>query len=310
MLLDELIAVIEVLKRRIADHGPTLGVNETRTRMALIDPLLQVLGWDTTDPSIVIPEYDVSGRKADYALLDQKRRPSATIEAKRLGESLDSHLGQMINNSNLVGVEYAGITDGDQWQLYEVFRSGTLDERQLLNVRISKSPSYLIALKLLLLWRPNLTSDQVELASKPIAVPPTIVGPVPPVSDSIDWAPLSKFVVHKTTHLPEFIRFPDGSEHPLPAWNSLVLLTVEWLWSMGLLTTGNLSDFSSKARHLVYTEAIHPSGKQFFNPKPIAGTSVVVEANLSKFNSLKRTKDLLSGCGQDLSRVHLGVRRT
>ncbi|MCY3990524.1 MAG: hypothetical protein OXF50_04745 [Caldilineaceae bacterium] len=308
MLLDELMAVIETLKRRIADHGPILRVNETRTRLALIDPLLQVLEWDTTDPSIVIPEYDVNGRKADYALLDQKRRPSATIEAKKLGESLGSHLGQMINYSNLAGIEYAGITDGDQWELYEVFRRGTLDERQLLNVRISESHSYLIALKLLLLWRPNLSSGQVEQASKPIAVTPTIVGPVPPVSGSLDWAPLSKFVAHKTTKLPEFIRFPDGSEHPLQAWNALVLLTVEWLWSMGLLTTGNLSDFSSKERHLVYTEAIHPSGKQFFNPKSIAGTPVVVEANFSRFDSVRRTKDLLSGCGQDLSRVQLGVR--
>ena len=50
MLLDELITVIETLKQRITDHGAILQDNETRTRMALIDPLLQVLGWDTTVP--------------------------------------------------------------------------------------------------------------------------------------------------------------------------------------------------------------------------------------------------------------------
>ena len=56
MLLDELITVIETLKQRITDHGAILQDNETRTRMALIDPLLHVLGWDTTDPFLVIPE--------------------------------------------------------------------------------------------------------------------------------------------------------------------------------------------------------------------------------------------------------------
>ena len=308
MLLDELIAVIKTLKQRIADHGPTLRANETRTRMALIDPLLQILGWDTSDPSLVVPEYSVSGGKADYALLSQKGHPTTAIEAKRLDEPLHSHLMQMVSYSAMAGIKYAGITDGNQWELYDVLRPAALTERRILDLKISDSSPYFCALRLLLLWRPNLSSGQVELAGEPIAVPPSLVGPVPPVHGSLDWTPLSKFVAHKTATLPEFIRFPDGSEHKLLAWNSLVLLTVTWLWSKGLLTTGNLSEFSSKGRHLVHTDAIHPSGKQFFNPKSIAGTPLIVEANFSRLDCVKRTKALLSGCGQDLSLVHLGVK--
>ena len=97
MLLDELIDVIDTLKKRITDHGPSLKENETRTRMALIDPLLQVLGWDTSDPFLVTPEYDASGGKADYALLGQGGRPTAAIEAKRLGQPLQQHLMQMVS---------------------------------------------------------------------------------------------------------------------------------------------------------------------------------------------------------------------
>lgn len=151
MLLDDLIEVIEVLRRRIANRVPTLSVSETRTRVALIDPLLQVLGWDTADPSIVIPEYDVSGRKIDYALLGQNRLPAGIVEAKRLGSPLQPFLEQMINNANLVGVEFAGITDGDQWELYEVLRSDMSNIRKLLNLKISSSSSHRSALKLLLL---------------------------------------------------------------------------------------------------------------------------------------------------------------
>ena len=309
MLLDELVAVIETLKQRITNHGSTLRENETRTRMALIDPLLLVLGWDTTDPSVVIPEYDVSGRKADYALLGQNRQPTATIEAKKLGEPLQSHLGQMINYSNMAGIEFAGITDGDQWELYEVFRRGTLDERRMLNLRISASPPYLCALRLLLLWRPNLSSGRAEQANTPIAVPLPEVKPVPPIIDPMEWIPLSKFVVHKTTEHPEFIRFPDGNERPLQAWYDLVIQTIGWLWSKGILTTGNISDFSSKDRYLFHTKVVHPSGKPFFSPKPVVGTPLTVESNLSRVESAKRTNTLLGIYGQDLTRVHLGGKR-
>ena len=50
-MLDDLVAVIETLKGRIEQHRTTLQSNETRTRMALIDPLLTVLGWDVADPA-------------------------------------------------------------------------------------------------------------------------------------------------------------------------------------------------------------------------------------------------------------------
>lgn len=156
MPLDEFVTFIETLRRRINDHGPTLEVSETRTRVALIDPLLQVLGWDTTDPLTVIPEYDVSGRKIDYALLGQNSLPVAIVEAKRLGGPLQPFLEQTTNNANIAGVEFAGITDGNQWELYEVLKSDTSDVRQLLNLKISSSSSHLSALKLLLLWRAQL----------------------------------------------------------------------------------------------------------------------------------------------------------
>ena len=309
MLLGELIAVIETLKQRIAVHGSALRENETRTRMALIDPLLQVLGWDTSDPSLVIPEYSVGGGKADYALLSQEGHPTAAIEAKRLDEPLHSHLMQMVSYSAMAGIRYAGITNGDQWELYDVLRPVALTERRILDLRISDSSPYFCALKLLLLWRPNLSSEKAVQANTPIDVPLPKVDPVPPVIAPMEWTPLSKFAVHNIKKNPEFIRFPDGSEHPLQAWYDLVLQTVGWLWSKGILTTGNISDFPIKSRYLFHTEAVHMTGKPFFNPKPVAGTPLFVEANMSRVDSVKRTNALLGTYGQDLSRVHLGVKR-
>ena len=81
MPLDDVVTVIETIQQRIRDHGNTLRQNETRTRMALIDPLLTALGWDVADPGLVTGEYDLSGQRADYALLNSSGNPSAFVEA-------------------------------------------------------------------------------------------------------------------------------------------------------------------------------------------------------------------------------------
>lgn len=195
MALDDLVSDIEVLKKRIQSHGATLREDETRTRMALIDPLLQALGWDVSDPALVTPEYKVSGRRADYALLRPDGRPAATVEAKKLGEALASHRMQMLNYANASGVEYAGLTDGNHWELYKVFEPGRLEERRILDVSIADAPAYESALKLLLFWRPNLESGQPASASELILIDARLPAPRPtdaeqaptPRPESPDW---------------------------------------------------------------------------------------------------------------------------
>ena len=225
-MLDDLVGVIETLQQRIRDHGPALRENETRTRMALIDPLLAALGWDVSDPAVVTPEYNVSGRWADYALLRPDGQPAATLEAKKLGESLASHRMQMLNYSNAAGIAYAGLTDGNHWELYEVFAPKPLEERRVLQLSVVDTPAHQCALQLLLLWRPNLASGQPAAANHPIfavkaapvpePVPIQVVNEMiapPPVSDvspGNGWVTLSSFVVQvKTTP-------PDGN--PVFGW--------------------------------------------------------------------------------------------
>ena len=140
MGLDDLVARIELLRARIRSHNTALRENETRTRMALIDPLLHALGWDVSDPGVVTPEYKVSDGWADYALLRPNGQPAATVEAKKLGEPLMSHRMQMLNYANASGIDYAGLTDGNHWELYNVFKRGQLEERRILEVSIANDP--------------------------------------------------------------------------------------------------------------------------------------------------------------------------
>ena len=75
---------------------------------------------------------------------------------------------QMLNYSNASGVEYAGLTDGDHWELYEVFERGQLDDRRILGLSLSSMAAHECALRLLLLWRPNLESGKPVAAGEPV----------------------------------------------------------------------------------------------------------------------------------------------
>ncbi len=221
-MLDDLIAVIETIQNRIREHGHSLRENETRTRMALIDPLLTVLGWNVADPEVVTPEYSVSGRWADYALLISDGHPAATVEAKKLGEALEPHRMQMLNYSNASGIQYAGLTDGNHWELYEVFKQAPLNDRRMLDVSIANTPPHESALKLLILWRPNLASGEPVSANEPMFTaqeaapdpqPTDIQEPVtvsPPPTSNEGGMTLATFFPKSGEKFPPEIRLPDG----------------------------------------------------------------------------------------------------
>ncbi len=331
MPLDGLVSVIETLKACLHTHRQVLQANETRTRMALIDPLLQALGWDTADPALVLPEYDMSGNRADYALLDGTDKPTALVEAKKLGEPLASHRMQIVNYANLSGVPYAGLTDGNQWELYKVFDPAPIDDRLLLNMSIADRPAHAVALKLLLLWQPNLASGQPVAANGPVlttatepATPPPIAEPEterPPAPPSepppatAGWVPLSEVVYRKgeKPKPPKAIRFPKGSRYEITAWQQLPIHTIKWLWSERLLTEANIPVTSSRGTHLVNRTGKKPSGEPFRIPQSIAGTEldgkplILDGNNASGELGVNLAKRLLQECGVSLAEVQLQV---
>lgn len=313
MPLDDLVSVIETLQQRIRDHGPVLRENETRTRMALIDPLLTALGWDVSDPAAVTPEYSVSGRWADYALLRSDGQPAATIEAKKLGESLASHRMQMLNYSNASGVEYAGLTDGDHWELYEVFQRGQLEDRRILDVSIDNLPAHELALKLLLLWRPNLSSGKAIPADEPVLVANASIeqeasATVSQTHTSPDWIALSNYNPPGGSPHPTSIRFPDSEERPVNQWHETLTHTVGWLYANGRLNAGNVPvENSTGHRYVVSNGTTHPNGETFGNPASVEGTPFWVNINLNAAQVRRYIQILLNHCGISPDTVWLKV---
>ena len=280
MLLNDLVGAIDILKKRIHTHGSDLQANETRTRMALIDPLLQVLEWDPADPTLVTPEYASGSGPVDYALRGSGDKPAAFIEAKKLGEPLAKHQEQMVRYANMEGVPYAGLTDGDCWEFYEVFKQERLEDRRLLQVSISHDPIHECALKLLLLWRRNLSSVQPTQANKPIFVgapepdpesakaplstpepdpePATIAPSSTPEPKNTEWVALSVMFKGKrfsggAGDPPLTIKFPDDSEDSIQHWRDVFVNTAEWLDSKGLLANEVPVLSKTGAHHIVHT---------------------------------------------------------
>ena len=329
MLLDELVGVIESLKQRIRTHGATLRTNEIRTRVALIDPLLVALGWDVSDPALVTPEYTVGEGRADYALHGSESIPAAMVEAKRLGHPLsDDERMQMLNYANARGVRYAAVTDGDVWEFYEVFKQAPLEDRRLLSLRIANAPAHELALRLLLLWRPNVASGQPATASQPLLDWTTIPQPVvtvepetPPVTETLqqistdtstikpDWVPLPDFNPPGGSKPPRSIRFPDGQECEIKRWNDILVEVAAWLHSSGRLTASDEPVSSSRNIYIVHNQPKHPTGNEFFQHKTIANGQISVNTHGSAIQMRNNSKTLLLHYGVSPDTVQVQVEQ-
>ena len=326
-MLDDLVKVIETLQQRMKSHGATLRENEIRTRMALIDPLLQALGWDTADPAAARPEYDVSGLRVDYALLRLDGNPAAVVEAKKLGESLEPHRMQMLNYANASAIRYAGLSDGDRWELYDVFLRVPLENerRRILKVSVSGLPAHEIALKMLLLWRPNLSWGQPVRANEPITRqrpqaepaprPERNPDPMDPMNetarqpgDNPGWIALSEFVP-RARRAPTAIRFPGGVEERLGFWWKLIYSTARWLLAEGHLTQGTIPVPAGRRRHLINDTGVHPNGNRFVNPSLLEteGTTLFVFAAFGRESAVRHTRRLLQHCGRNPAEVFVQV---
>ena len=325
-MLDDLVSVIETLQQRIATHRQSLQQNEIRTRTALIDPLLTALGWDVSDPALVIPEYRVNVGWADYALAGSGNQPAAVIEAKRLGSIVENHLDQSVGYCIQQGIAYSGVTDGSHWQLYRTFDPVPMTDKIVLNVNIGNAPAYECALQLLLLWRPNLASGRAAPAMEPLlrdaavvepdatAVPQAAPEPTPAVVPAIappaepEWVRLSEYSPPRKTKPPLQMRFANGSTVELGPWNRIPVETAKWLYRQGLLTADNLPVYSGGNKFTANSDPVHSDGTPMHSHALIGNGQMFVNTHVSAKQAREHAKKLLEHCGVDPATVQLQVR--
>ena len=309
-MLDELVGCIDELKDRISKHRNSLNENETRTRMQLIDPLLRELGWDVSDPRYVIPEFKVSDGWADYALLRDDGKPAAMVEAKKLDEPLKpAHRAQMLKYAIELGIPYTGLTDGNHWELYNVFQPVPMEEKQILDVSISDTHSHESALKLLLLWRPNLGTNNPVTANEPVIVDTQNGGSIPPVIDPPppNWKVLSDYEPPAGTPAPKAIRLWDDSEREVNHWYEVLTIVAEKLYDDSVLRVEHTPIQWSPKSYSIHSQPIHPTGKKFDNYKEIGNSGLFINVNLNSHQVRTISRKLLEKYNIGTEKVYLKV---
>ena len=100
--------------------------HETSTRYIIIDPILQALGWDLSDPSQCWAEYPIpnSGERPlrpDYLLLDEEGDPAVVIEAKRIDVHSEDDLNfEQLQDyiDHLPTVHIGVVSTGHYWAIF------------------------------------------------------------------------------------------------------------------------------------------------------------------------------------------------
>ncbi|MBI2866255.1 MAG: hypothetical protein HYX99_02700 [Chloroflexi bacterium] len=317
MVLDPLIQLIETLAQRIQQHRQALSQSEALTRYVLIDPLLRALGWDTEDPEQVQPEYSAGGGAADYALLEQGK-PQVLVEAKRLGNALSAALEQNIGYCIRTGAPYLVNTDGQRWEVYDIYKQGPIDQKRVVTFDIASTDQNKVAAAAIFLWRGNYRQVAVPAATLP---PPATVAqltpaPQPPLRPVVPLvqapspgptAPptgqnLANFAPKPGDKAPTNIIAPDGASFQCGSFKNLLVRVATWLAHNNKLTASQcpVSTAGAWKRYLIHTQPVHRNGNAFRNG--VQAGSLWVETHANSLQNLEYTRFLLKLVNEDPAR--------
>lgn len=118
-------------------------ITEEATKMSLILPFFQLLGYDVFDPSEFCPEFtaDVGikkGEKVDYAILINDK-PVILIEAKAVNKKLDKHSSQLFRYFVTTQAKFAILTNGIHYKFYtDLDEPNKMDKDPFMEFRLSE----------------------------------------------------------------------------------------------------------------------------------------------------------------------------
>ena len=116
--------------------------NEQQVILAIIMPVLRDLGWDTTEPEQVFPEFTIGTGRVDYALLGANGTPLVLIEAKAHHRIRESSIDQLFRYAYGAGAGIIVLTDGQEWQLYLAQKTGVVaGDRLFCHLDLSNTPT-------------------------------------------------------------------------------------------------------------------------------------------------------------------------
>lgn len=141
--------------------------NEQAISQGVVLRVLQCLGWDTFDTSLVWPEYQTGGGRADFALCYPPSKPAIFIEVKQPGKA-ENAVKQALEYAFHVGVPFVVLTDGRTWSFYLPAEQGSYEDRRVykLDLYERSADEAIKVFERYLLWGRVKSHEALETARK------------------------------------------------------------------------------------------------------------------------------------------------
>ncbi|MBG6129406.1 hypothetical protein IWQ47_001291 [Aquimarina sp. EL_43] len=116
--------------------------NEESTKHAFVLPFINLLGYDSFNPTEVVPEFTADlglkkGEKVDYAIF-QNDHPVMIIECKNWREDLNVHNSQLARYFHVTHTRFALLTNGIEYRFYtDLDEANIMDEKPFLEFDIT-----------------------------------------------------------------------------------------------------------------------------------------------------------------------------
>lgn len=198
--IGQFVQTLQTIKAESQAHYHFFNTNEAATRNSLINPILNSLGWATTNINMVRVEVADHGLVADYILYDCGRNPKIIIEAKSLGANLDNAIRQLNTYAVNTHIQNRFLTDGIRWYHFDQL---TIVDTQPFKIDLSQQPEFDCAWQLI----HRLDAARFWLQQDIVVAQP-----------QRGFIPLDALPIRVTGTKPEAIRFPDGEEKAIHSW--------------------------------------------------------------------------------------------
>ena len=304
----EFAALIGELKARV-DAVRTQ--SESSAKYHLIDPVLRHLGW--TDPAHIKLEETQKDGRPDYTLYHGGKR-HIVIEAKGIGKVEDEAASQALNYCTREGIPYFVTTDGDVWNVYDVYKRVPLKDKIIIQCSLSGDSTIDICRKLMALWRYDGELNLRDAAKpvtdiRPPSTPPSHQPPPPPSTRPppahSDAKPLPHYGT-VTGEKPSRIIFPDNADREIDSWVGLRTEVIRWLIHNNYLTPSGCR-IKHKQSYLVNTEPKRPNGKPFLGRARV--DFAYFESTADADTHLEMTCNLIQELGQRPDEFKLTLKK-
>ena len=322
MDLTNAVALFKKLKATISNHTDYLMSHESVTRILLVDPVLEILGWDVREPNLVQLEFKTATQKqerADY-LLKHDSQDLAIVETKRYNPSFNpnDHREQGNRYATDSGVAFFVLTNGARWALYKRELLTPLENLEpIVDFNIMDDNPTRCALNALSMWMPNLASGDPDSASTPLFgtgneqpdAPVTSNPPTIEPDQESGWTPLTNVSDwnRNSPKKPRSIRFSNGPDVEINRTAIAILReTAKWLVDNGMLSSKNahVGYPGSPNFYISNTEPRHLD-RDFRNPEEIPDSGIYIEKDLTGQDCIDGAKALLKHCGVNPHKIRV-----